>query len=51
MQVKIPRRNIETNQTCDIEFKVCDNVTDYKDVMDYYVTGDVMPLGRLRYGY
>ncbi len=51
MQVKIPRRNIETNETCDIEFKVCDNVTDYKDVMDYYVTGDVMPLGRLRYGY
>lgn len=51
MQVRVPRRNIETNSTCDIEFKIADNVTEYKDVMDYYVSGDVMPLGRLRYGY
>lgn len=33
------------------EFKVADNVTDYTDIMDYYVTGDSAPMGRLRYSY
>ena len=33
------------------EFKVADNVTDYTDIMDYYVTGDSAPIGRLRYAY
>ncbi len=51
MQDKIPRKNIETNKACDLEFKVFDNVLDPSDEMEYYVSGDVMPLGRLRYGY
>lgn len=51
MQIKLPRRNIETNDTCDFEFKVFDNVLDPTDEMEYYVSGDVMPLGRMRYGY
>lgn len=51
MQVKIPRANIDTNESCDIEFKVFDNVLDPSDPMEYYVSGDVVPLGRLRYGY
>lgn len=51
MQVKIPRKNIETNKACDLEFKVFDNVLDPSDEMEYYISGDVMPLGRLRYGY
>ena len=33
------------------EFKAADNVTDYKDIMDYYVTGDSAPIGRLNYSY
>lgn len=34
-----------------IRFKACDNVTDTVDIMDYYVTGDCAPLGRLGYSY
>ena len=33
------------------EFKVADNVTNYTDIMDYYVTGDAAPIGRLNYAY
>lgn len=51
MQVKIPNKELNMTSTNKFEFKVADNVTDYKDVMDYYVTGDVVPLGRMRYGY
>lgn len=34
-----------------IEFKVADNVTHPDDIMDYYVTGDSAPIGRLSYSY
>ena len=34
-----------------IEFKVSDNVTNYDDIMDYYVTGDSAPIGRLSFSY
>lgn len=33
------------------KFKVADNVTNYTDIMDYYVTGDAAPIGRLNYAY
>ena len=32
-------------------FKVCDNVTEQDDIMDYYVSGDCAPLGRVNYTY
>lgn len=32
-------------------FKVADNVTDYDDITDYYVTGDSAPIGRFAYRY
>lgn len=32
-------------------FKVCDNITVQSDIMDYYVSGDSAPLGRLNYTY
>ena len=51
MQVSIPRSLIETNEECDIEFKITDNITHPEDVMDYYISGDSMPIGRLHYGY
>lgn len=51
MQVKIPRALLNTNKYCDLSFKVSDNVTNYQDIMDYYLTGDSAPVGRLMYGY
>ena len=51
MQVKIPNEKLAIESSMNFEFKVSDNVIDYKDEMDYYVTGDVVPLGRMRYGY
>lgn len=51
LQLSIPRSIIETNEDCDLEFKVTDNITNPEDVMDYYISGDSMPLGRMRYGY
>lgn len=32
-------------------FKVADGVTEYKNIMDYYVTGESFPMGRLSYYY
>lgn len=34
-----------------IQFKVADNVTNQNDIMDYYITGDTAPLGRVGFGY
>ena len=51
MQLAIPRSLIDVNDNVDIEFKICDNVTHPEDVMDYYISGDSMPIGRLHYGY
>ena len=38
------------NKVC-FEFKVADHVTEYTDIMDYYISGDSAPIGRLRYSY
>lgn len=40
-----------TGDTCSVQIKVSDNVTNYDDIMDYYVTGDSAPIGRLAYSY
>lgn len=50
LQVRIPK-NLIGYEGQGISFKVADNVTNQDDIMDYYVTGDVAPLGRLGYGY
>ncbi len=34
-----------------VRFKVCDNIQNQTDIMDYYVSGDSAPLGRLGYAY
>ncbi len=34
-----------------IRFKAADNVTEQFDIMDYYVSGDSAPIGRLAYSY
>lgn len=36
---------------CHIRFKAADNVTKQDDIMDYYVSGDCAPIGRLSYSY
>jgi hypothetical protein len=52
MQVAIPLSALGLNvENCSFEFKIADNVTHYDDIMDYYVTGDSAPLGRLNFSY
>ncbi len=40
-----------TSSNCRIEFKVADNVTHPENIMDYYVSGESAPIGRLSYSY
>ncbi len=40
-----------TADNCYIKFKVTDNITKPDDIMDYYVSGDSAPIGRLSYSY
>jgi hypothetical protein len=52
MQVAIPLSALGmTSENCTFDFKIADNVTHYDDIMDYYVTGDCAPVGRLNYSY
>ena len=52
MQIAIPLYTIGlSNNNYSFEFKVADHVTNYDDIMDYYVTGDSAPIGRLNYSY
>ncbi len=52
MMFKIPLRLLGLSENdCYVQFKVADHVTKYDDIMDYYVSGDCAPLGRLNYVY
>ena len=52
MQVKVPLSLLGlTQDNVHFDFKIADNVTHYDDIMDYYVTGDSAPLGRLGFSY
>ncbi len=52
MQVAIPLTALELKKNnCSFQFKIADNVTQYSDIMDYYVTGDSAPVGRLSFSY
>jgi len=52
LQISIPLHilGLDSNNYS-FEFKVVDNVTNYDDIMDYYVSGDSAPIGRLNYSY
>jgi len=52
MQLKIPRSalNISSN-TFSVYFKAADSIETENDIMNYYVSGESMPLGRLSYEY
>ena len=48
----IPLKTLGLNgNNCNLSLKVTDNLKDEKDILDYYVSGDVAPLGRLGYEY
>ncbi len=52
LQLRIPRQAIQASEGIkQIYFKVADGVTRPSDIMDYYVTGSVLPMGRLSYSY
>ena len=52
MQISVPLERLGLSaDSPSFSFKVSDNVTDYDNIMDYYVTGDSAPIGRLSYRY
>ncbi len=52
MAVKIPLSALGLSaDNVEISFKVCDNVKNQDDILDYYVTGDSAPIGRFGYAY
>ncbi len=51
MTLKVPLSTLGLSSGNDIYFKVADHVSNPDDIMDYYVSGDSAPIGRLGYGY
>lgn len=51
MQIAIPRTSVGCDSSTSLSFKVADHVSKYDDILDYYVSGNCAPLGRLSYGY
>lgn len=51
LQVKIPRSAVGLDSSAEFYFKVADGVENTDDIMDYYVTGKSLPLGRLSFKY
>lgn len=51
IQLSIPRSAIELDNNLEFYFKVAMGVSNYMDIMDYYKTGSVIPMGRLSYMY
>lgn len=52
MVVTVPLETLGlTSNSCYIRFKVADNVQNPEDIMNYYISGDSAPIGRLSYSY
>lgn len=51
MLITVSRASLGLTDKVAFEFKIADHVTAYTDIMDYYVTGDSAPIGRLNYSY
>jgi hypothetical protein len=47
----VPKSVLGINGKFTMKIKAADNVTNPGDIMDYYVTGDSAPIGRLSYTY
>ncbi|MBX2920647.1 MAG: hypothetical protein KF746_00545 [Chitinophagaceae bacterium] len=51
VQLRVPRRQAGGKEVKQIYFKVADGVARPEDIMEYYISGSVMPMGRLSYLY
>ena len=51
MQIAVPRAALGLDTSGDFYFKVADGVSAPAEIMDYYVTGRSLPMGRLSYLY
>lgn len=51
IQLSIPQSAIGLDNTLEFYFKAAMGVTNHTDIMDYYKSGSVMPMGRLSYMY
>ena len=51
LQIAVPKVLIGCKAGDTIVFKVTDHITSPSDIMDYYVSGDSAPIGRLSYTY
>ncbi len=49
LQIAIPKALLGLGDTFTLNLKVTDHVTHPEDIMDYYVSGDSAPIGRLSY--
>ena len=47
--VQISLKALGVSDDFTLNFKVSDHVTDYADILSYYVDGDSAPIGRLSY--
>ena len=51
MQIEIPRKDLDLEDDFSLYFKVADSIEKEDDIMDYYVSGESVPLGRLSFSY
>lgn len=51
MQIKMPKALFGIKDEFDMHFKVADSVENEGDILDYYVSGDSVPMGRLSFLY
>lgn len=52
MQIAIPREALDMNEnTSSFYFKVADGIERPQDILDYYISGSAMPIGRMSYMY
>lgn len=49
MQFSIPKSALGITDGFTINFKVADNVTEPENIQNYYISGDVAPVGRINY--
>lgn len=52
LQIRVPKKELGiVGPHFSLSFKYANGVENEADIMDYYISGDVLPLGRLAYGY
>jgi len=51
LMLEVPKATLEIKGQATLSLKVTDHIASPDDVMDYYVSGDSAPIGRLSYSY